>query len=290
MKNLLVKALKIKSVYRLPILLVVFSLLLFLVGVCMRISVRYPGIKLKSTPVIAIPFAAMADHSIMNEEMPETAADYVITPVNTTFKTPILEPHTKRQQGPVDDAFFDDALFIGDSRTVGLSYYGLGNADYFCDIGLTTTDVLDAECEVSDFGSTTLLNLLGTKKHNKIFIMLGINELALETETIMRQYDEVIRQIREARPNADVYLMANLQITQGFEYSSSYISKDKLDTINRHLASLADNTYIFYIDVNPLFCGDDGYLSYDVTDDGCHPFGRCYGEWSEFIQQHCAEV
>lgn len=38
----------------------------------------------------------------------------------------------------VDADYFDDALMIGDSRTVGLKEYGtLGNATFYCDSGLS---------------------------------------------------------------------------------------------------------------------------------------------------------
>ena len=37
-----------------------------------------------------------------------------------------------------DSSYFDDALFIGDSRTVGLCEYGtLKNADYFASTGMS---------------------------------------------------------------------------------------------------------------------------------------------------------
>lgn len=54
----------------------------------------------------------------------------------TTAPTPVFQT--------VDDSYFDDALFIGDSRTEGLALYGsLTNADYFSSVGLTIFKVTE---------------------------------------------------------------------------------------------------------------------------------------------------
>jgi hypothetical protein len=53
---------------------------------------------------------------------------------------PSEEPTYSFTDVPAD--YFDDALFIGDSRTVGISEYGgLDNADFFADIGMSVYTV-----------------------------------------------------------------------------------------------------------------------------------------------------
>ena len=75
--------------------------------------------------------------------------------------------------------YFDDALFIGDSRTVGLSQYGrLGRADYFASTGMTVFNVLkEKRFPTTDLAKQDLPSLLSAKRYGKIYLILGINEI-----------------------------------------------------------------------------------------------------------------
>lgn len=103
--------------------------------------------------------------------------------------------------GPVEEAWFDDALFIGDSRTVGMSQYGrLGKADYFADTGMTVFNVLTREAADTGFVRQSLESLLSAKEYGKIYLMLGINEIGYPFETLIRQYQAVLDSIRAMQP------------------------------------------------------------------------------------------
>ena len=75
--------------------------------------------------------------STVNSE--ENSADN--STADTTFE-PSSDPSANFTGFVASDySYFNDALFIGDSRTVGLRDYGsLGNSDFFCDVGLTSGD------------------------------------------------------------------------------------------------------------------------------------------------------
>ena len=68
----------------------------------------------------------------------------------TTAPTPVFQS--------VDDSYFDDALFIGDSRTEGLALYGsLTNADYFSSVGLTIFKVTEKAAGNPNIGESVTL-------------------------------------------------------------------------------------------------------------------------------------
>ena len=68
-------------------------------------------------------------------EVTEPATVETAPPTSVSPTTAETEPTT--EPAP-DESWFDDALFIGESRTAGLQGYGrLGKADYFCGEGLT---------------------------------------------------------------------------------------------------------------------------------------------------------
>ena len=81
----------------------------------------------------------------------------------------------------VDADYFDDALMIGDSRTVGLKEYGtLGNATFYCDSGLSIYELENKKIMVDGIGKVSISDLLASHTYHKIYLMLGINELGYD--------------------------------------------------------------------------------------------------------------
>ena len=61
------------------------------------------------------------------------------------------QPASTYIEQPVDQSYFNDAVFLGDSRTVGLELYsGWDNCDYLADVGMTIYDCLNLIIEESD--------------------------------------------------------------------------------------------------------------------------------------------
>ncbi|MBQ9966270.1 MAG: hypothetical protein IJO95_01385, partial [Clostridia bacterium] len=72
------------------------------------------------------------------------------------------------------EQFFEGTLFIGDSRTVGMSRYGkVATADYFAETGMSVFNVFKEPVEIGPLGEVTLEQLLTQKKYDRIYIMLG---------------------------------------------------------------------------------------------------------------------
>ncbi len=283
---------KNKPIYHLTMYIVMSAILVFLIGLIIKFAVAHNSPLLKDTPTIAIPFAVMQDKSLLNSnsdkpDSPLGAAGGLThtLPEKAEDETP-AQPQTREFEA-VDDSYFDDALFIGDSRTVGLSQYArLGNADYFASVGLSVFKVFSTTVSDNNFGSTDLASLLSSKSYGKIYLMLGINEIGYPSSTLYPQMESVINQIRELQPDALLFLMGNLRVSASMAAAHSYFSVSNIDAFNNYIASFADDISVFYFDVNPLFCDDSGYLRADLSGDGCHLYASCYPEWADFIKLH----
>lgn len=186
-----------------------------------------------------------------------------------------------------DISYFDDALFIGDSRTVGLyEYGGLGNAEVFADSGMSIYKVFNEEFALKSGETVTLNEALSTKDFGKIYIMLGINELGYDFEQTVERFSEAVDTILTAQPKAYIFIQANLHITKEKSEKSEYFTNSNIDRYNEAISKLADNEQIFYLDVNPLYDDEQGCLSKEVTADHAHIKGKHYTEWVEFILQN----
>ncbi len=189
-------------------------------------------------------------------------------------------------QGAVSDAWFENTLFIGESRTVGLRDYARsGNAEYFCKVGMTVFNVTKESCaDNGRFSSQTLESLLSSKTYDHIFINLGINECGYPAKTITAKYQKLIDLIRDKQPNAKIILQGVLTVTEKYAGSKDHFKPSNIQALNKKIKGLSDGKTIFYIDANPYFTDPDGYLYTDITGDGAHFTGKYYKVWANWIR------
>ncbi len=178
----------------------------------------------------------------------------------------------------------ENSLFIGDSRTVGLMEYGkIEGADFFSSIGMNVFDVQETIISVPDIGKVTLSDLLAHKQYDKIYIMLGINEMGYPFEDIVNKYKELINNIEKEETHANIIIQANLHVTKSRSDSDSIYNNSNINDLNDALSKFADDKTVFYLDVNPIFDDANGALSSDKSSDNTHPYGKYYIEWAQWI-------
>lgn len=265
--------------------------------------------------VIALPFLLMADPGLRRSvevamngvpnaseptaAPPTTSEPAVTTPITTEPSTtppvttvpPSTVPPTTAPIEPVDESWYDDVLFIGDSRTCGLRDYARrGNADYFGTIGMTVFNYDRQWASDDGFDDESLDSLLSSKTYGKIFIGLGINEAGYPVDTIMEDYRGLVSYIQQMQPDAVIILEAIMTVSREKAKSATYFNPTNLFTINKSIAALADGEKIFYIDVNELFADEDGYLPPEIAGDGCHPYPEYYQQWADWISDAVAHL
>ena len=197
-------------------------------------------------------------------------------------------PYTKE-----NDSYFNDAVFLGDSRTLGISdYAGLDEADFYCDSGMMLFKLLAPEGVTyqKTGNKEDLTQVLQQKQYGKVYIMLGMNELGYgNTEMYLEQYRKVVDQIREWQPDAIIYIMANLHVSRSKNNPETEFNNININDKNAASASLANGIDIFYLDANPLFTDEEGFLNADWTFDGVHLYAQHYDVWREFLLEHAVE-
>ncbi|MBO5473179.1 MAG: hypothetical protein J6A08_05270 [Lachnospiraceae bacterium] len=192
-----------------------------------------------------------------------------------------------------NDSYFNDAAFLGDSRTLGISdYAGLDGADFYCDSGMTIFKLLGEDgVTYQKTGEKVDMNqVLQEKQYGKIYIMLGMNELGYgNTEMYLKQYREVVEQIRQWQPEAIIYIMANLHVSREKNSPETEFNNININDKNAASALLANGRDIFYLDSNPLFTDEDGFLNAELTFDGVHLYAQHYDVWRQFLLEHGVE-
>ena len=190
----------------------------------------------------------------------------------------------------VEDDYFDDALFIGDSRTVGLSEYCPAldeRATFYAKVSLTIYSVMDKQFINSGDSKISVEQALSEQQFGKIYIMLGINEMGTgTTQYFADAYTEVINRIRELQPDAMIFIQGIMHVTEKKSSTDKYFNNQNIDERNEAISQLADNKNIFYMDMNESVDDGNGNLDDTLTFDDVHLKASSYERWYEFLLDH----
>ena len=200
----------------------------------------------------------------------------------------------------VGASWFDDAVFVGDSVTLKLSYYAedygaLGKAEFLCAGSLGYTNGLwdlNAPDNVHPFYNGVKytipegLKAIGAKK---IFIMLGMNDIGCYgVDGSLESMKTMTSKIEEKCPDADIYvesvtpMLENMQLT-GLNNRTIAEFDEKVKAVCAQrgykymdVASAVDdgNGNLVY-----SYCGDPTAMGLHFSDAGCD-------QWVEYLKCH----
>lgn len=195
---------------------------------------------------------------------------------------------SQKEFAQVDTSYFDDALFIGDSRTVGLSQYsGWTNATFYANIGMTIYDLFDQNFISIGGNKVNLTQALQQKQFKKIYLMVGINELGRGTpEQFLQKYAQAVQTIHSLEPNAIIFVEGIMYVTKEKSDKDPIFNNQNIKKRNNDIKTLADNKTIFYIDVNEAVSDGAGNLIPEYSFDQIHLKAKYYKLWTDFLQKH----
>jgi len=230
------------------------------------------------------------DSSDTSEDIKNT--ENVGTTENTQETEDTQNSETTEEPGSSDESdrpihvttSMDTALFIGDSRTVGIKEYsGLTGPDYFASVGMSLYSIHDERIEVPSVGTVSITELLSMKRYDKIYIMLGINEVGNNWDGTANRLKDLIGLINQKQPGSVVFIMANIHVSKSYQEKKPAFVTSNMNGLNSKLAALANNKDIFYLDANVLFDDAEGNLDSTKTGDGAHLKAVHYKTWVEWI-------
>ena len=203
--------------------------------------------------------------------------------------TPVASGPTTEFPDGVEDHWFDNTLFVGDSRMDGLELYcPMSGADYFCEPALTIGSVMTKTLD-----GKTFQQVLSGKTYDKIIVNFGLNEAGNSELWFKTSTEKFIQTVRAAQPNAKIIFNAIMPVTKGYVTSSKYGSSFEPDVLQKRsqiFASYANGLDIFYIDCTSYFADSDGYLYKELTGDGCHPTSKHYKTWFRWMRYALAQL
>lgn len=191
----------------------------------------------------------------------------------------------------VENDYFQDAAFIGDSRTDGFMIYsGIGCGENLTSNGLSIFTLQKKKAITIDGEEYTLLDALAKKQYGKVYISLGVNELGYANDKgFYEAYCQAIDIIRASQPNAVIYIQGLIPLNEDVIAATGgakYLTNEHLLVYNDLMKQVAEEKRVAFLDLNPQFSGPDGQLPEDASGDGIHLRASYCKQWLEYLKTH----
>ncbi|MFA4869964.1 MAG: GDSL-type esterase/lipase family protein [Pedobacter sp.] len=140
------------------------------------------------------------------------------------------------------------------------------------------------------YGVLARLDEVISSKPEKIFLMIGINDLGSrqwETSVILDNYNKIVDKIKKGTPKTKLYVQSILPLNDNLLKAGTY--KNKADTIiklNKSLKSIGNSKCAGFVDVYNIFHTGDNVLNAKYTKDGIHLLPDGYLIWKEFLEKN----
>ena len=190
----------------------------------------------------------------------------------------------------VDLSYFDDALFIGDSRVAGLAMNSGTNATFYAVTSFQLYRYKTFKVVQTPNGKVPIFDAMPYDKFTKIYIKVGLNELGSVTdEPFLDAYTSLINDLRVMQPRAIIYIQAILPVTQVKSQTDRVHCNENIKKRNENLKSFAELMKCYYVDVGPYFADETGALKAETTADGIHMYSKYMPMWIDALRKQAVK-
>lgn len=236
------------------------------------------------------------------ESAPAATAAPTPTPTPTPEPTPTPAPEPDWSQ-PVpeseaadQEAWFADAVFIGDSRTEGFRLFSgvTPEADFLVHTGMSVYDVVENKGVIRRGDQkVSVLDALAEKQYGKVYIALGVNELGYRApENFAETYGALVDAIREQQADATVYVQSIIPVnTEKCKANDQlyYVTNENIAAYNETLAAMAEEKQVRLVNVAEALTDEDGEAIHDLSADGVHFKKDGYIRWLDYLTTHTGQ-
>lgn len=190
---------------------------------------------------------------------------------------------------PVDDSYFDDAAFVGDSRTDGFRLYsGLERGMYFYVTGETVASATELQNWKTESGEKiSLADAVAAADCGKIYLMMGVNELGWNGTDIFRGHAETLLQrLMADHPEAELVIQSLLPVTAEQDAKGTYVNNRRILAYNQVWLELAEQYDCNYVNVAEAVTDEDGCLPKELSYDGVHLNKAGCRLWLDYLRTH----
>ena len=245
---------------------------------------------------IRLPTPANEEVSLVEEPAEETPAEAPEKTEESEETTPPAEEEPVKVEANVpesaeaDESYFADAAFVGDSLTQGLQLYDILDTEVIANRGINLESIYNPDKIRVAEGYTSVFNELERIQPKKIYVQLGMNDIAWRTEKdFSRLYGELIDKIHSDFPESILYVQSIFPVTGWYAEKDNGIDNEKVVAYNKLLLDLANEKGCYYLDVHSALVNENGVLPDDMSPDGIHLNAPHYQKWFHYLKTHTVQ-
>ena len=190
----------------------------------------------------------------------------------------------------VDESYFEDALFIGDSRLQGFGMYSGMPGTFYAATGFQLYKYDSMKVVNTDAGKVPIMDALPYDTFTKIYIKVGLNEMGGNDNVFANKYAELIARLRESEPRAIIYVHGILPVTASKSQSDKVHNNANVVARNEGLKQIAIEQKAYYLDVGSAVANADGSLPAEMAADGIHLKAQYMDIWKQYLLSHAVVV
>ena len=136
------------------------------------------------------------------------------------------------------------------------------------------------------FGVLARLDEVLSAKPAKLFIMIGINDIAknIPDTVILSNYQKIIDRVAKESPSTQLFVQSILPVNKAFTDFKRHQYKDEhIILINTQLQAYCNEKNIRFVNLYPHFLDENKQLSKQYTNDGLHLNGNGFMNWKSIL-------
>ena len=209
-------------------------------------------------------------------------------PTHPTVSNPDSAAIVAKTEKAVDDSYFSDAVFIGDSRMEGFrNASGITQGTFFTSVGMSLSSMANDPVISTADGNITVAAALSGGKYNKIYIMLGANDLGeYDWNSFRDGFIAVTKRFKEIQPDALIYICSVIYVEEAKVTSGSYVNNTNVDKINSILLQICEDQDYHYLNLNEFLSNGYGSLVEGASSDGVHIYEKYCKQMLDYLKCH----
>ena len=214
---------------------------------------------------------------------PETQAE-----THATTSDPSSSAIVPKASTPVDDSYFKDAAFIGDSRMQGFqNASGITQGTFFTSVGMSLSAMQSEAVIRTTEGNITVAAALSGNKYNKVYIMLGANDLGeYDWNSFHDGFTSCLQRFQEIQPDAIFYICSVIYVEESKVEGGAYVNNANVDKINSILLQVCEEQGYHYLDLNEVLSNGYGSLIEGASSDGVHIYEKYCKMMLDYLKNH----
>lgn len=219
---------------------------------------------------------------------PETEAPAPMTEPQTEA-VPVSAAIVPKQSTSVDDTYFADAVFIGDSRMEGFrNQSGITQGQFLTGVGMNVSNIFTQQYIHMYNEQITVYQALINTNYKKVYVMLGTNDLGEpDFNEFKENYRTCLREMKKLLPEGVIMYVINVAYVEEAKVEDpTYVNNQNIDTVNEKILELCEEEGYHYLNVNEVLSNGNHSLIEGATSDGVHMYADYCKIWLDYLRNH----